>query len=388
MRRNRRSPILVALMSLAAGVAPAWDGPAAPEDLKHIEAGGESMTLWPYTTSDFESPSDPINLVFPNADPRAIRQELLKLDGNRPPFASLPGGNCRWTDAMGYEQAAYREPLGWVGGAVQLASVQPGAPPASPFRFHIRLFRSGVHTLGNGHFEFLIPGTAEHEVLSWDLAREFATFDLARTGLLTAAPSAVGLIPGGSFRAVRRPVYDALVLGGAGPLLALLGLVAPATGDVPIPTSGQANVLSAVIHFEARHTKATTTTRVNYSIVVPKPFCATGPSDLVQLEGPLDFSMTVRTDRSGDYARTFLVGGTLKVTPMRPTSATTFVPTGEPAVDALIFEAHSGTLTDRRGQVTEKAAQILLGDPRQSIHWRFAAGQADHFARTILCGTE
>ena len=40
--------------------------------------------------------------------------------------------------------------------------------------------------------------------------------------------------------------------------------------------------------------------------------------------------MTVRTDRTGDYDRTFLVGGTLKVTPMRPTSATTFVPTGEP----------------------------------------------------------
>ena len=57
-------------------------------------------------------------------------------------------------------------------------------------------------------------------------------------------------------------------------------------------------------------------------------------------------------------------------------------------MDALIFEAHRGTLTDRRGQVTEKAAQILLGDPRQSIHWSFAAGQADHFARQILCGTE
>ena len=214
MRRNRRLPILVALMSLAAGVAPAWEGPAAPEDLKHIEAGGESMTLWPYTTSDFESPSDPINLVFPNADPRAIRQELLKLDGNRPPFASLPGGNCRWTDAMGYEQAAYREPLGWVGGAVQLACVQPGAPLGSPFRFHIRLFRSGVHTLGNAHFEFLIPGTAEHQVLSWDLARNFATYDMLRTGASAVAP--VGLIPAGAFRTVRRPVYDALVQGAPG----------------------------------------------------------------------------------------------------------------------------------------------------------------------------
>ena len=82
---------------------------------------------------------------------------------------------------MGYEQAAYADPEGWVGGAVQLACVQPGAPLGSPFRFHIRLFRSGEHTLGNAHFEFLIPGTAEHEVLSWDLAREFVTYDMGRT---------------------------------------------------------------------------------------------------------------------------------------------------------------------------------------------------------------
>ena len=72
---------------------------------------------------------------------------------------------------------------------------------------------------------------------------------------------------------------------------------------------------------------------------------------------------------------------------MTPPSPTTFVPTGDP-VDALIFEAHSGTLDDRRGQVTEKAAQVLLGDPRQSLSWRFAAGRVDHFARKILCGTE
>jgi hypothetical protein len=60
---------------------------------------------------------------------------------------------------------------------------------------------------------------------------------------------------------------------------------------------------------------------------------------------------------------------------------------GDP-VDALVFEAHRGTLTDRRGQVTERAAQILLGDPGQSLSWRFAAGHTDHFAREILCGTE
>jgi hypothetical protein len=355
--------------------------------LKDVVAAGESLTLWPYTTSNFESPSDPVNLIFPNADPRAIRQELLKLDGARPPFATLPGGNCTWADAMGNEHAAFAEPAGWVGGAVQLACVQPGAPFGSPFRLHVRLFRSGGHTLGGAHFEFLIPGTAEHEVLSWDLAREFVTYDMGRTGVLTAAPSAVGLIPAGAFRTVRRPVFLGLVQAGAGPLLASLGLVAPTTGDVPIPTSGQARVLVSSIDFEPCQSETTTTTRVTYSIVVPKPFCATGPYDFVKLEGPLDFSMTVHTNPSGRYDRTYLIGGTLVVTPMTPTSPTTFIQVGDP-VDALVVESHRGTLTDLRGQVTEKAAQVLLGDPTQSISWRFAAGHTDHFARQILCGTE
>ena len=86
MRKSTRSPILAVLVSLAAAAAPAWERPErpeAPDGLKDIVAGGESLTLWPYTTSDFENPSDPINLIFPNADPRAIRQVLMQLDGAR-----------------------------------------------------------------------------------------------------------------------------------------------------------------------------------------------------------------------------------------------------------------------------------------------------------------
>jgi hypothetical protein len=355
--------------------------------VQEIQAAGESLALWPYTTSDFENPSDPVNLIFPNADPRAIRQELLKLGGNRPPFAALPGGDCTWTDAMGSEHAAYAGLDGWVGGAVQLACVSPGAPLGSPFRFHVRLFRQGDHTIGGAHFEVLIPGTAEHEVLSWDLARDFVVYDSGRTGVLTAPPSALGLIPAGTFRVVRRPVYLGLVAAGAGPLLTSLGLVLPPSGDVPIPTSGQARVLQSSIDLRPEQAKTTTTTQVTYSIVVPRPFCATGPTDFVRLAGPLEFSLTVHTNPSGRYDRRYQLGGTLQVTPMRPTSASTFEPAGDP-VDALIFEAHRGTLTDERGQVTEIGAQVLLDGSRQSLSWRFAAGNPDHFARQVLCGSE
>ena len=117
---------------------------------------------------------------------------------------------------------------------------------------------------------------------------------------------------------------------------------------------------------------------------MPKPFCATGPTDLVKLEGPLDFAMTVTTDRSGGYERRYVIGGTLTVTPLQVTS-TGIVPSGDP-VTGLIFEQHRGTLDDHRGQVTEQGAQILLDDPRQSLRWRFAAGVADRFARDIVCG--
>ena len=388
MQRSTRSLALAALIGLTAVAGSAWEGPAAPDDVRYVVAGGESLTLWPYTTSDFESRYDPINLIFPDADPRAIRQRLMRLDGARPPFAAVPGSDCTWSDAMGSEQAAWAEPEGWVGGAVQLACVQPKAPFGSPFRFHIRLFRSGENTLGGAHFEFLIPGTAEHEVLSWDLARELVAFDVGRTGGLTAPPNLLGMIPAGSFRAVRRPVYDALAAAGAGDLLSALGLVAPASGDVPIPTSGQARVFESAFRYRARRSQKTTTTSVTYSVIVPKPFCATGPYDFVLLEGPLDFSLRVRTDRFGLYDRSYLIGGHLQVTPMMPTSPTTFVPTGAPAVDALVFETHRGTLTNHGGQVTEQGAQILLGDPRQSLTWRFGAGRADYYARKVLCGTD
>jgi hypothetical protein len=385
--RLRRWPVVV-LLALA---APALAGPSAPAPAGTvgIAVAGGSLTLWPYTTSDFETRSDPVNLVFPNADPRAIRQELVRLGGQRPgtPFAGLPfgAGACRWMDAMGYEQTAWAEPDEWVAGAVQLACVaSPSHPLGSPFRFHARLFRVGAHTLGAAHFEILVPGTAEHEVLSWDFARQLVLYDVARTGTLTAAPTSVGLVPAGSFRAVRRPVHDGLVAAGLGPLFAALGLVPPASGDVPIPTSGQAAVLSTGIAFAPVQEKLEATAEVTYDIVAPKPFCASGPYDFVRLRGPLHFAQSVHTNPSGKYQRDYLLGGTLQVTPMIPTSPTTFVPAG-PTIDASITETHRAMLTDEYDQVTERVAQVLLGEEPQSLEWTFGAGQWDRFVRSVVC---
>jgi len=384
---------LVVLAVTAANLSStlAFAAPDRPTGTIPIPIGSQFVEVWPYTTSDFESPSDPVNLVFPGRDPREIRQALLGLNGNRTPsFPAQAPFDCTWTDAMGYEQAAWADPEGWVGAEVQLACVAAGAPLGNPFRFHVRLFRQGEDTLGNAHFEFLIPGTAEHQVLSWDLARGLVTLDMARTGALTAAPGGVPMIPGGSFRAVRRPVYDALVAGGAIPILAAAGLYptsAPAGTDVPIPTSGTAAVLAATITLAPARSKALTETDVTYDIVAPRPFCATGPADLVRLQGPLHFALRVVTTPSGKYDRSYTIGGQLTVTPMAPRPGGGFEPVGEP-VRAFVHEVHRATLADRRGQVTESVAQVVLGRPVQALAWRFAAGSRDDFDRLLSCGVE
>jgi hypothetical protein len=357
--------------------------PQPPSGLVDVSAGGENLTVWPYTTDDFETPSDPVNLVFPNADPREIRQELMKPKGPRGiPFSLFPFGNCKWTDAMGYEQAAFGRPERWVGGAVQLACVHAGAPLGDPFRFHVRLFRVGKHTIGNAHFEVLITGTAEHQVLSWDFARALVAADVASTGTFLPPLEDVPMIPAGSFRTVLRIVYDGIVGAQGGvALLQFLGLYPPpGPGDVPIPTNGNAVALSTDIEFEPQRTHTVSTTQVTYSVDLPKPFCG-GPSHFVRLRGgPLLFTMSVSTSPSGRYERTFTLGGTLEATPLAP------VP-GAP-VPASVFEIRGGVLDDRSGQVTEKRQQSLLGDPFQAFVAHFLAGEKDRFVEKVVCGTE
>jgi hypothetical protein len=357
-------------------------GQRPPSGVIQVPAAGETLTVWPYTTDDFVQPSDPINLLFPNADPRAIRQELMKLEGDRPfPFSLLSIHDCRWSDALGDEQAAFGRPERWVGGAVQLACAPEGAPLGVDFRVHMRLFRIGKDTIGGAHLDFLIPGTAEHETLSWDFPRSFVAYDMGRTGAVVGPVEPVTMVHESTFRAVRRPIYDALVAHGAAPLLAMLGLVAPADpqADVAIPTDGHALAFVTGVDFAPARTHVVTTTQVTYAIVVPRPFCAAGLADYVKLEGPLQFVQSVATQPSGLYERTYSFGGTFRVTPL-----------GAPgeALDASIFEIHRARLDDRRAEVTSDVQQTLLSDPPQSLRRQFAAGDFDRFVEKVVCGTE
>jgi hypothetical protein len=393
-------------MVFAATSAAAGQAAPPPTDLTTIDVGTE-LTLGPFITDNFlpgaAGAKDPVNLVFLDTDPRAIRQQLMQLHGgDRPGWSFLPSGasGCRWIDAMGYEQAAYLEPEGWVGDAVQLACATAVSPLGREYRFHVRLFRSGPHTIGGAHFEINVPGTAEHEVLSWDMAREFVRDEMVQLGVDPATigtvplypPTSLPALPGTYFRTVRGPVnayvwQTQFVLGGNAALMARLGLAPPpgstppqSMPSVPIPATGLASVFSPAFTYVPVRSDVTLTDSRMYSVsATPKPFCH---GELIQITGgPLTFTLRVQTNRSGKYQRTYTVSGNLRVKAL---------PDG-PTQDAVISESHRGMLTDHHGQVTEEVSQVLLpgdGALGQSLYVAFGAGQTDYWIPQQNCAIE
>jgi len=395
----RTRVLAVAALVLLPSLALAWGwGPPPPSPTVNVTlVEGRALTLGPYTANDYSGDVyDPVNLFFLDTDPREIRQALLELNAEREyPWTAFPFAGCLWADGMGSEQVAWAEPEGWVGGEVQLVCITPGAPLGDPLRVHLRLYRQGDVTLGAAHLDFLIPGTAQHEVLSWDIPRDFVTAEMARTLLLTAPPDVVPVQAPGTFRAVRRPVYDGIY--GDGPpapgeppspgyaLLAALGLVPPPpTGDVPIPTSGEAWVLSADIILDAGWSATRSKVVVDYDVVSPRPFCATGPYDLVHLAGPVELGVVVYTSPWGTYHRRHWIRGTLSVTPLAPDGAGGYIVTGPP-VPAVVSENHRAVLNDWYGQLSQEVSQTLLGDPRQSLRSKLLGGEYDRYYERVSC---
>jgi hypothetical protein len=190
------------------------------------------------------------------------------------------------------------------------------------------------------------------------------------------------LDPPGTFRSIRRLVYEGIKGKDGGPeLLTILGLLPEPPGStadyVTIPTNGEAVAFTPVIHLDRAKYDRTTRYLATYSVNAPKPFCGPG---FVHLEGTLKMELRVQTNPSGKFLRTYGVSGTLSVTPLGATG-----PIGPP-VPALIYEAHRGMLTDNYGEVTERASQTLLDQPVQLKAWTFGAGQHDYFWEQISCG--
>jgi hypothetical protein len=351
-------------------------------DLVAIREGTGTLAIWPYTGTDFSAtPQDPINLVFSGrADPRAIRSALFALSGDRS-AAGLPNAspfNCRWTDAIGDLQTGYSDAAGWVGSAVQLACGNYG-----PIRIHVRLFRAGALTLGNAHFELLIPGTTDHQVLSWELAEQLVTVDLARSGLLASAPTSTGTInaaPG--FRQIPAQVYNLLPAELKGAIGGPLGSV---SAPVDIATDG------AATRFElAGNAPPASGTEQQFVIefdqIIPRPFCATGPGDVLHVRGPVALHKSVRINPAGVLTSEFLATGRLQLTPVDPTTG---APTGV-SYQAEVRDHQVTGFDDDGSRVEGEAVQMELpqgttGRGRKSVRLKVGPAGVTLFDQDITC---
>lgn len=376
--RTLASALALAALVLAPATAHGENDPPPPSGLVTLALGYQAMTVWPYTGTDFSGvPSDPINLVFlGDADPRAIRQALVSLDGNRTAFGLPPvfPFNCTWSDAIGRHQTAWADDERWQGSAIQL---QCGV--YQTLRVHVRLFRQGSRTLGNAHFEVMIPGTTDHEVLSWEFAESLVKLDLMRGGFLIAPPYLTGAItPTPTYRTIRAPVFN----GVPAALRGALGLpTSSQSAPVPIPNDGKASVLELSVVTDSVQAEQLVEFVHPFNQVIPKPFCSAGPFDFLRVVGPIQMAHRVHTNPSGRYEATFTASGALQVTPIDPVTGET----GQ-TYQAIIAETHRSSLTDQRSEAQHVVSQVLGTTPQQSFLEDLWAGHSDRIVRLVACG--
>lgn len=308
----------------------------------------DGFTFFPYTANNFYAdPQDPINLVFTgNVDPRQIRAALLALpDGDRSAvgFPNTFPFNCTWRDALGGDEQVTYAAGGWTGSVIQLA-----CGDYSPVRFHVRLFPAGDRTAGNAHFEVHIPGTADHQVLNWEIAEQLVAADLFRTGIAAPTGSASGINAQPYFRIIREQVYDAL----PPELQALAYTVSENVHGMP--TDGNATVFTVFGEAEPVPGAFEQTQVLQYDVVDSKPFCATADVPYVHISGPVTMWQTDLLTASGECTREFHAEGTLSITPID-------LATGQPDFSrtyrAIVRQRHQAAFWDGMLSVTADVKQ-------------------------------
>jgi hypothetical protein len=261
------------------------NGFAAPSsNVVSVAQGGDEASIWSYTSTGFSTtPQDPVNLIFFGAaDPREIRAVLFGLSGSGRPGA-LASFTCTWSDAVGDPQTSYAEKAGWVPSSIQLQCGNFQGP-----RFHVRIFREGNVTVANAHYEILIPGTNQHEVLSWELAEGLVTADIARSGYLGAAPSPSAVITAAPYyRAVQAAVASML----PAPQIAALGLHVNGDGTASIPNDGRAMTLRLASAPAITEGLVDSDFVIQFGQVIPKPFCTQGTTGYLFASGPITVHM-------------------------------------------------------------------------------------------------
>jgi hypothetical protein len=354
---------------------------APPSGLVTVNFFSESLTFWPYTGRDFSSVTvDPINLIFVGeVDPAQIRAALMGLDGDRTSFGYPPAPpfNMTWVDAIGDVQTCYAEDGGWVGSVVQL---QLG--DYNPLRFHLRLFQTkgdygdgGTWTLGAAHFELLIPGTPNHEVLSWEKAKEIVIVDMIRSGLLDMdvpmMPTQV-ITQAPDYREILPFIYNEL----PPELVAFIeGPAQPVTDPVPLANSGEAMMLNVVNAASVEPGVWSSDLTIEFDQVVPKPFCSDGPADWVYITGPVYLTQQSEVDSEGHYQYTSNAKGHLTAVPVDITQNPP-MPAGMP-FKAVIGDNQNGSTGEDHSRVQFRTRRIAPQDggaeilmTRLMVSWR------------------
>lgn len=355
-----------------------------------VAVAGESV--WPYTGSDFTGTSvDPINLVFTGwTDPRDLRAALLMLDGDRSGFAGTPfepfaAFNCTWKDAMGNAQTGYGAASGWVGSAIQLECGDFG-----PVRVHLRFFDIGDVTLGGAHFEVLVPGTTDHQVVSWEFAEGLVVADFYRTGIGGPVGSSGPINDSPTYRSIPGVIYNGLPDELKSLILASGGILDPGTGDVGIGTDGAATIVSLGAAVDGMPEIARQRLVIEFDQVIPKPFCASSPYDYLYVNGPVTLRQHVVVTASGNYHSQFHAVGMLDLQPLTVDLSTgDLVPSGEP-YRAHVNEHVKGILTDRvslASQFVLRAEIPRKGPFRGSLQTTLnvAPGNGSYHNLTIRC---
>jgi hypothetical protein len=329
----------------------------APGGLATID--GTDVRLWPFIALDLENAHDPLSLlVAGEGDPRRIRAALLSLTGNRTglpaPFDALAMFDCSWTDGIGDEYAGYVVGLGWTASAVQLECGAFGPAP----RFHVRLFDAGGAVLIGAHFEIQIPGTHDHEVLNFDIAKALVAADLLRAGVI-GLPLPTSSAIASMARPIRGEVYDGLVNDPQiGPLIPFLTggpdkdtwNAATPKPIVIMPNDGHPLIATALLHFPSLGSGTSQSFTIEFNQLIPKPFCA-ATEQAVHGEGALHFSKRVTVQPDGRQVSEIRVDGELTVTPV--------LPPGQP-YRAQVGEFHRTWLTADAHSVLWQQQQILL----------------------------
>ena len=360
-------------------------GPGAPSaafvatpDYTSVVVGGETYEFWPWTTHflNTAAPDDPVNLLLVGeGDPRAVRAALMSLEPS-------PILGCTWSDAIGDEQASAAEPVGWTGSAIQLACGAFGPLP----RLHLRLFDIGDAVLVGAHYEVQIPGTGEHQVLSYGLAEDLVLNDLLLTGLvdpagLTLTPQITTL----THKVIPMEVFNLLP---ADLRVLVTGSPADATADVPIPNGDGKVVVVPIAHYAGAATGSYQEFTLEYGQGIPKPFCQ-APDDWVYVVGPVRLAMTVTIAADGMLERHFRAQGSLSVTPIDVTQDPP-APTG-PSYWANVTQDQQAWATGTAHWVQSRLHQSMVpsgGADRGQIveHLRVGTEVPDDYSRTENCG--